>query len=372
MKRLSLIFTGGTIAMVRGKDDVLRPPADPKEFARAVPQIFEKHEISLNFALNKDSTDMVPEDWEKITAAIINEYKVNTPNGIIVVHGVDTICFTASAVAYALGPKLNFPVVFTGAQLPADRSHGDGLINLLRSAEIASSDGDFRVNEVMVFFNTKAFRACRAQKQDDKDFDALNSPAFPPLVQVKDPLEISFLKKNKSDYSEKPGYLNKFSTGIIPIPLSPGNDANIHMNILESDQCKGIILFSFGGHTIPTFKERHNYLPFITEAKKQKIPVLIASHYPTVTTKPDLYESGIRAQEAGAIPVSGYVLPALIAKFSWILAYTDHVDDFNKRNNTIETVLSEPYVGEIGDKIFSSQKVSKTMFELYEKMSNTN
>jgi L-asparaginase len=366
-KKLSVVFTGGTIAMVEGRDGVLRPPADPREFSKAVPQIFEERTISINFALNKDSTDMMPEDWQIIAEAVKHELNTQKPDGIIVVHGVDTICFTASAVAYALGPALDCPIVFTGAQLPADKIHGDGLINLLRSAEIAAcKDEHSRVKEVMILFNTRAFRACRAQKHDDKDFDALVSPAFPPLVLVKDPLEINSRKKEKvfmeDEYTELK-YMNKFATGILPIPLSPGNLIDMNLKAMESDQCNGIILFSFGGHTIPMVKEQHDYLPLIERANEKSIPVLLTSHYPTTTTKPALYDSGTAADNAGAIPVGGYVLPALIAKFSWVLAHTEHISAFEYRHKVISTIMSKPYIGEIGED-FSDKEIWNKLKEL--------
>ncbi|MDL2269405.1 asparaginase domain-containing protein [Desulfosarcina sp. OttesenSCG-928-A07] len=390
-RKLSIIFTGGTIAMVEGEDHKLRPPKDPREFAKALPQLFSNYLISMKYVLNKDSTDMRPGDWEKIVQAV-HEELARQPDGIVVVHGVDTICFSASATAYALGPGLSLPVVFTGAQLPSNKVFGDAMANLTRSAEVATHPDS--PPEVMVLFNTMAFRATRAQKKDDKAFDAVESPAFPPLVTVKEPLERSSRsdrrrpKKGEAGGSGLSACMNRFSTGILPIILSPGNLPQLFEMAIEKepDRCKGIILFSFGGATIPNVEkdesdqrlpendERYySYLPLIKKAYGHCIPLLIASHYPTIATSADLYESGSAAQDAGAIPVGGYVLPSLVSKFSWILAHTEHLrNDMKIRNTIIEKLMKSPYVGEIGETDFTTSEFWASLREPAEQPSENN
>jgi len=351
-KKLSVIYTGGTIAMVKNIYGVLTVPKDPHEFQHAFPVLFRDYEVRFTPVLNKDSTDMRPEDWKTIIKAIYEEIALD-PAGIVVVHGVDTICFSASAASYALGPELKKTVVFTGAQLPADNLFGDASMNLIRSARIATDKNSPK--EVMIFFNTAAFRATRAQKKDDKNFDALESPTFPPVTTIKDPLAISPLikpdKNNNDDKSTILEPMNDFISGIVPIILSPGNPVGLYTNDSFLEQCTGIILLSFGGATIPSDDSTYNFLKFVEKAENFDKPLLIASNYPTETTNYDMYDSGYKAEKKGAIPVSGYVLPALVTKFSWILAYTKYFDDYEiaKKliNNIEESIKNKPQIDKV-------------------------
>lgn len=369
-KRLSIIYTGGTIAMVEGNDGKLRPPKDPREFERAIPQLFEEYLVSFRTLLNKDSTDMQPCDWMAINETILNE-RAKEPDGIVVVHGVDTICFSASAAAFALGPSLDVPVVFTGAQLPSKKSFGDALINLLRSAMVATSgegqNGRQSIStpkEVMILFDTEVFRAVRTQKKDDKSFNAMEAPTLPPLVLIKDPLEINpFLAIKDAKHNKEPyHFMNRFSTGILPVMLSPGNRPFFFEKAVEQDECKGIVLISYGGATIPNLPEYH-YMGIISRATELGKPILVASHYPTTATDPDLYASGTEAKNRGAIPVAGYVLPALIAKFSWILAYTEKMMDFEERHKLISRIMKSVYVGEMNYDNFTTEDMFKTLHD---------
>jgi len=361
-KRLSIILTGGTIVMVDDIDKktgqpVRRPPANPREFAGVLPQLFKKYAISVENLMNQDSTDMQPVDWQKIANAVRKQQNFD-PAGIVVVHGVDTICFSASAVSYALGKDLQVPVVFTGAQVPYTKEYGDALINLIRSAEVATTD--FSPAEVMILFNNKAFRATRAQKRDDKDFDALSSPTHPPLILVKDPLEQANVltrrqpnenEKRKIEITSDSG--QEFLDGIIPIILSPGNLPRFYFDLLEGKGCTAIVLLSFGGTTIPTGatdgrekRTSYDYLELIKKAKSKNVPVIIGSHYATKVTE-KIYDSTQEAEDAGAISISGYVLPALIAKLSMVLAKTRAITDVDIRLDVIKEAMGRSYVGEI-------------------------
>ncbi len=113
-KKICLIYTGGTIGMHRDVNGVLRPPENPEDFLHLAPEL-DTSEFDFVPLLNKDSTNMIPADWTAIAEAIYERRKEGYI-GFVVAHGTDTMHFSASAVALALGSNLNFPVVFTGAQ----------------------------------------------------------------------------------------------------------------------------------------------------------------------------------------------------------------------------------------------------------------
>jgi L-asparaginase/Glu-tRNA(Gln) amidotransferase subunit D len=110
--------------------------------------------------MNKDSTNMNPGDWEDIAEAVYRRRNAGY-RGFVIAHGTDTMHFSASAVAFALGKNLNFPVVFTGAQTAPDIPHGDARVSLLRAFKVALTD----LAEVVICFGDFVFRGCRAQKK---------------------------------------------------------------------------------------------------------------------------------------------------------------------------------------------------------------
>jgi len=177
--KICLIYTGGTIGMQRDvRTGTLHPPEDPESFLNVAPELKEKN-FKFKSLMNKDSTNMTPEDWTTIATEIYNR-RNDGYKGFVVAHGTDTMHFSASAVAFALGENLNFPVVFTGAQTIPDVSHGDARINLLRAFKVAETD----IAEVVISFGDFVFRGCRAQKKDERRFDAFESPAYFPLANI--------------------------------------------------------------------------------------------------------------------------------------------------------------------------------------------
>lgn len=189
--RICLIYTGGTIGMI-GTKDGLRPPEDASDFLKIAPELEELVKIEFVPLLNKDSTNMNPSDWEKMARAVY-ERKDDGYNGFVIAHGTDTMHFSASALAFALGRNLNFPVVFTGAQTTPRVLHGDARINLVRACKVALES----LAEVVVSFGDFVFRGCRAQKKDEKKFDAFESPAFPPLAYITETIDIPPIVRKK-------------------------------------------------------------------------------------------------------------------------------------------------------------------------------
>jgi len=156
--------------MVRGPDGHLIPPSDPEDFLELAPEVNVRAEVEPIVIMNKDSTNIHHEDWTTIANAIW-ERRGAGYDGFIVTHGTDTMHFSASAVAFALGPHLPFPVVFTGAQTIPEVPHGDVRPNLLRAIEVACSD----IAEVVICFGDYVFRGCRSQKKHENRFDAFES-----------------------------------------------------------------------------------------------------------------------------------------------------------------------------------------------------
>lgn len=334
--------------MILGRDGIKRPPQDPAAFKRLVPQVSGLADIHFEFVMDKDSTNMTPTDWTTIAKRIFDLGQNGDYDGFVIVHGVDTLAFTASAVAFALGRNLNFPVVFTGGQTMVSKVYGDGQINLIRGCKVATEDKA----EVMVSFNNRVYRGCRIQKKDDIDFDGIESPAYPPLAEIKDEIEWhTKYVRPKAEYNvRKIELLSKFTSGILPVPLSPSVYPALLEPVINRGNCKGLILQSYGGANVPNLENiGGTFANLIRKAMVKEIPVVVSSHFPTKVTEYTMYQPGIDAVDAGAIPVSGIVLPALVAKLSWILPQVEAIKGWQKRKDKIKSLLTDNIIGEIGE-----------------------
>ena len=268
--------------------------------------------------MNKDSTNMVPEDWTNMAKAVHARLH-NGYTGFVIAHGTDTMHFSASALAFAFGRNLKVPIVFTGAQATPDVPYGDAKVNLLRAVKVACED----LAEVVIAFGEFIFRGCRAQKKDERRFDAFKSPAEFPLGYITEDILLSegFVQRRNNNQGElcfSPG----FAGGIIQISLIPGLRPQMLLPILESDQCQGIVLQSFGAGNVPNEGE-FSFNSFIRQAVDMGKPVIIASQFPANSTLASFYEPGIEAVKAGAIPTGNMTNAAATVKFRWVLNIID-------------------------------------------------
>jgi L-asparaginase len=233
-KEVCLIYTGGTIGMQKvDYEDTLKPPERPEDFCKIVPEIDGR--FDFHTSMNLDSTNVTPKHW-KIIANEIYERRNDGYKGFVVAHGTDTMHFTASAVAFALGKNLNFPVVFTGAQTYPGILHGDARVNLLRAFEVATTTD---IAEVVICFGDYVFRACRAQKKDERRFDAYESPAFFPLAYITEEILPSGVHIKKIEERPDIELKDEFSQGVFQVSLIPGLEPSLVHPMLCNDQLQG-------------------------------------------------------------------------------------------------------------------------------------
>lgn len=304
----------------RGRGYVLRPPEDPSEFLRYIKAENEVREIAeLDFVdlLNKDSTNMVPADWTRMAQAIYERLDQGY-RGFVVAHGTDTMDFSASALAFAFGDRLNLPIVFTGAQTTPEVVHGDARVNLLRAVKIACED----LAEVVVAFGEYVFRGCRVQKKGTRRFDAFESPAELPIGYITEEILLATERvRVRHSRSEPLEFRPWFSDGVVQLSLIPGLEPEILRPVLRNELCKGIILRSFGAGNVPN-EGGYSFTGFIREAVHLDKPVIITSRFPADSTLASFYAPGREALEAGAIPTGDMTDAAATIKFRWVLHRT--------------------------------------------------
>lgn len=343
---ICLIYTGGTIGMIRLSDGTLKPPEEGSEFLKLAPELKDIVDFTFFPIMNKDSTNLNPNDWTLIANSIYN-HRNEGFDGFVIVHGTDTMHFSASAVSFALGGNLNFPVVFTGAQTIPEILHGDAKINLFRACKVASID----LAEVVISFGDFVFRGCRAQKKDERRFDAFESPSFPPLAYITEEIidtGFSFNKENDRPDIE----LNaKFESNILQVSLIPGLEPEMIYPVLDSQRLNGLILQSFGAGNVPS-ESPFSFSELIQRATDLHTPVIITSQFPAGATLHTSYEPGRTAISVGAIPTGNMTASCATAKFRWVLADVEsQISQGNvKEDQRIELVkkmMNTVFVGEM-------------------------
>src|SRR5574344_273029 len=180
-----IIYTGGTIGMVQRPEDGSLSPVKFDQLYEEIPQLLKfGYEISsISFDPVLDSSNITPELWNKLAERIFENY--SKFDGFVVLHGTDTMSYTASALSFMF-ENLNKPVIFTGAQLPIGTPRTDGKENLLTAIEIAAAtkNGKPIVPEVCIYFNSMLFRGNRTSKIDSQQFKAFDSKNYPPLAKA--------------------------------------------------------------------------------------------------------------------------------------------------------------------------------------------
>ncbi len=355
-KRIALLITGGTIGMRHDEREgkaVFPQQEEYEELLKPIlKQISDIVKVSIVPICQKDGINMTPRDWIDIIDSIESIQKNKNYNGVVIAHGTDTMAFTASATAFALGSGIDIPIVFTGAQATINNVHGDTAMNLIRACFVAAQDEKTRIKEVVICFDDQVYRACRAQKKDDARFDGFESPAWPALAKITEDLlvnKIALLPEGNRDTE----FLCRphFAETILNLNIVPGLKPFLFESLLEQNKLDGIILSSPGVGNIPSERE-YNFRSFIEKANEQHIPVLITSQIPINPYTAAQYEMALAPLIHGAIPAGNMTQAAAITKFSWVLgiqrASYGH-EQWAERLDFIKNTMAQNCVGEIGE-----------------------
>ena len=262
-----------------------------------------------------DSSSMSPSDWVLITARILQNYDGYA--GIVVLHGTDTMAFSASAVSYMMGHGVSKPVIFTGSQVPLSKTRNDAQRNLITSLTIAATESD--LTEVCLYFGTKLLRGNRSVKVSSSSFPAFSSPNFAPLGEVGieittyKPIMLSVNKEvslaDATHLQKRMIALQRVKTtvkefSVVVITLHPGIRASFIKAALEHTQppVKGVVLQAFGAGNAPADKELIGALK--TAHDDNGVVIVDITQIVHGGVDLDAYESAAGLKLAGAI--SGY------------------------------------------------------------------
>ena len=298
-KHICIIHTGGTIGMIRSShgylpkagylETVLDSISDLKDESMPAYTFYEMNPLL-------DSSDMAVNDWNKIGEEIAQRY--NDYDGFVVLHGTDTMAYTASALSFML-KNLNKPVVLTGSQIPLCEVRSDGQDNLITSLIIAS---DARVKEVCLYFGGRLLRGNRATKMSADGLLAFDSPNCPRLAEAG--ISIRYLPSPPPPTIEENAKLTLCRFEDVPIgvlKVFPGISFPI-FDKLMTEKLRGIVLETFGAGNIPG--EGDSLLPIIRKAFNAGSVVTVCSQCPQGTVSLGTYATSSPLKDAGA--VSGY------------------------------------------------------------------
>lgn len=251
--RVLLVYTGGTFGMGKDENGTL-VPFDFRELLEKAPllQNFSLQVTILAFTNPIDSSDITPDHWTELALLIKENYE--THDGFVILHGTDTMAYTASALSFIL-KGLNKPVILTGAQLPITEVRTDALENLVTALEIASfrlADGSMKVKEVCINFNNQLIRGNRAQKVQSNKFDAFNSANYPVLANSGIEIEYNDAYLYKGDPTKSLEVFTGWERRVAVVKIFPGMHEKILAELIGNTELKGLIIESFGSGNIMT------------------------------------------------------------------------------------------------------------------------
>ncbi len=251
--QILMIYTGGTIGMVKDYRNNTLKPFDFDKLVDSIPELgqLECTIHSLSFKKPLDSSNMNPSHWASIASTIEKYYEEY--DGFVVLHGSDTMSYTSSALSFML-ENLRKPVIFTGSQLPIGDLRTDAKENLITSIQIASMQVQGRplIREVCLYFEYKLYRANRTTKINAEHFEAFNSPNYPPLAESG-----VHIKVNKESLWNPPKH-RKFKVHkqmdrrVAIFKLFPGFSRELLRGILNIPDLKALILETYGAGNAPT------------------------------------------------------------------------------------------------------------------------
>ena len=249
-KKALLIYTGGTIGMVKNHSTGRLEPVDFVNLLDQIPALkkFNCTIDALFFKVPIDSSDAGPETWIRLVELIEKHYLKY--DGFVVLHGTDTMAYSASALSFMI-ENLKKPIVFTGSQLPLEMIRTDGKENLITSIEIATSEQ--APKEVSIYFEDCLFRGNRTTKYSSEHFDAFKSPNYPELAEAG--VQIEYNDKFVLKQAKKETVFHKnLSNKLAVITFFPGIREDQISSVFENPNNEGIVLQTFGSGNIPNQK----------------------------------------------------------------------------------------------------------------------
>lgn len=310
---LLIIYTGGTIGMKRSKQGYTPAPGFIKQQMMEMPEFHHAempHYTILEYQPLIDSSNVKPEIWLQIAKDIAKRYR--SYDGFIILHGTDTMAYTASALSFLL-ENLQKPVILTGSQVPLIEIRNDARDNLISAMLIASR---YPIPEVCLYFSNKLFRGNRVRKMNTYHFSAFDSPNYPPLAQVGTTIVVNSKLSLKSDH--KPLAIQEISIPVIgTLRLFPGMSHTILKNSLQPP-LQALMLETYGVGNAPD--NDPIFLSLLKEATKRGVIIVNCTQCLHGSVNMSDYATGSALQDAGVISAYDMTPESVITKLIYLFS----------------------------------------------------
>jgi L-asparaginase len=326
--KIAILYIGGSIGMVANKKTGrIEPIESIGDIHRFVPEV--QREVSLEFftLANVGSSEITPDHWVEIAERITALY--DQFDGFVVVHGTNTMSYTASALSFAL-QGLSKPIILTGALMPINELGSDGRLNLLFAIKAAQLD----IAEVCVVLGAKVLRGCRAKKVEQSFLQTFDSPQYPSLAEFNLDIHLHPWRtvRRKRTLVSKP----MFESNVVSVTLHPGLPNAFLDSVLSADPA-GIILRAYGLGMIS-----EGIFDWLRNVHEQKIPLVATSQMPRGQINLHHFRKQLTLEKLGVISGKNMTYEAAVTKLMWILAQT-------KNLRRIREVMEKDIVGELDE-----------------------
>ncbi|MCR4727442.1 MAG: asparaginase [Lachnospiraceae bacterium] len=309
-RKILIINTGGTLSSVM-KESGLKPGLSINDMQKELRIVSGDIDIEIEDFCSLDSANIFPEDWSAL-AKRISDVR-NGYDGIVVIHGTDTLAYTSSMLSFMLR-NINIPVVITGSQLSITNPVADAMENCRCAIHMAAS----KIPGVFVAFNRKVMLGCRVSKVRSLSFDAFDSINYPNIAEISS----LGMRIDKETVPERSGIFKPaiaYSDKVCMIKMFPG----IHRDVLESlaeRGYKGLYIEAYGIGGMPFLK--HDFIGTLETLIKGGMTVAVGTQCIYEGSKMDVYETGKRALEIGVLEAHDMTCEAALTKLMWILGMT--------------------------------------------------
>lgn len=311
-----IIYTGGTIGMIKDPKSGILKPFNFDNIYQQIPTLKLLDYKIENHCFDSviDSSDMNPHHWGEIAKVI--EVNYEKYDGFVVLHGSDTMAYTASALSFML-ENLNKPVILTGSQLPLGMIRTDGRENFITAIEIAAAQEDDTpiIPEVAIYFENQLMRGNRTIKYNAEHFEAFRSPNYPALANVGVYIKYNHTLIRKPNFKKLKVH-TKLDSNVAVLKLFPGISKKMVQSVLQTDGLRAIVLETYGSGNAPTEKW------FIDALKKsigQGLIILNVSQCQGGSVEMGKYQTGITLQDIGVVGGIDITTEAATAKLMYLL-----------------------------------------------------